>query len=97
MSSREIAKYAYNKGYFIDDDGCLISPHTGTKLNPRVNTKGYYDTNIRIDGKLYHLQCHTLAAYQKFGDKIFESECVRHLDGNKLNNKKREHRNRFTS
>lgn len=87
MSSKEVAKYAYNKGYFIDEDGCLIS-HTGTKLNPRIANNGYYGTNIRMDGKSQRLQCHTLAAYQKFGDKIFESECVRHLDGNKLNNKK---------
>ena len=77
----------YNKGYFIDEDGCLIS-FTGTKLNPKINNNGYYETNIRIDGKSQRLQCHTLTAYQKFGDKIFESECVRHLDGNKLNNKK---------
>ena len=87
MNLKDVAKYAHNKGYFIDKDGYLIS-HKGTKLNPRVNSKGYYNTNIRIEGKLYHLQCHTLAAYQKFGDKIFESECIRHLDGNRLNNKK---------
>ena len=87
MNLKEVAKYAYNKGYSIDEDGYLIS-HKGIKLNPRVDGKGYYDINIRINGKLHHLQCHTLAAYQKFGDKIFECECIRHLDGNKLNNKK---------
>ena len=87
MKLKEVAEYAYNKGYRIDEYGYLIS-HKGIRLNPRIDSKGYYDTNIRINGKLYHLQCHTLAAYQKFGDKIFECECIRHLDGNKLNNKK---------
>ena len=86
MTLKEVAKYAYNKGYRVDDNGSLLSPKN-TKLKPRINKCGYFDTNIRIGGKLWHLQTHTLCAYQKFGDKIFECECIRHLDGDKLNNR----------
>ena len=44
---------------------------------------------IRCDGEKYpqNVPVHRLQAYQKFGDKIFESgTVVRHLDGNSLNN-----------
>ena len=83
---KEIVKIAYKKGYRINDEGLLLS-YRGNVLKCRTNTNGYLDSNIKINGKLFHLQPHQLAAYQKFGDLIFQNDCVRHLDGNKQNNK----------
>lgn len=76
---------AYNMGYRVDDNGHLISPK-GMLRKVRKDSRGYLETNVRIDGKLCHLYIHQLVAYQKYGNKIYSAECVRHLDGNPLNN-----------
>lgn len=78
-------KYAFEKGYRVKE-GKLVNPK-GKELSVRKNSVGYYETNIRINGKLYHLPVHRLCAYQKYGESLFSADCVRHLDGNKLNNK----------
>lgn len=85
MGEREVIEFAYNKGYRVDNDGNLISP-SNKKLKMRKSTTGYYETNIRICGKLFHLPVHRLLAYQKYGDIMFAADCIRHLDGNPLNN-----------
>lgn len=85
MKSNEVIKWAYDKGYRITHDGQLLSPK-GIIRKIHKNKVGYYETNVRIKGKLYHLYIHRLCAYQKYGDIIFDAECVRHLDGNPLNN-----------
>lgn len=84
INNRAIEK-AYNIGYRVDDKGCLISPK-GVTRKVRKDSRGYLETNVRIEGKLYHLYVHQLVTYQKFGNKIYSAECVRHLDGNPLNN-----------
>lgn len=72
-------------GYRVNDKGQLVSP-TGVERKLSQDSGGYLHTNIRICGKLCHLYVHQLVAYQKYGDAIYEAECVRHLDGNSLNN-----------
>lgn len=74
--------YAYNKGYRVVN-GKLIS-HTG-KAMKTSNLRGYAGVKIR---KEYDVRVHKLAAYQKYGEAMFEEGIVvRHLDGNKQNNK----------
>jgi hypothetical protein len=48
----------------------------------------YYRFSYRtIEGKSSTIKVHRLVAYQKYGDKIFQSGIqVRHKDGNSLNN-----------
>ena len=86
MTQNEIIKAAYELGYRVDDSGRLIS-NRGNIRKTRITTNGYLETNIRLNGKLYHLPVHRLCAYQKFGNILFSVDCVRHLDGTPTNNK----------
>lgn len=85
MSSDEVIKWVFKKGYRIDADGQLLSPK-GIVRKPSVQ-HGYNKAAVRINGKVYKFGYHRLAAFQKYGEIIFSADCVRHLDGNSLNNK----------
>lgn len=75
---------AHKKGYRISENGEIVSP-SGRKLKGRV--KRYYLVfGIRFHGKVRYVPVHRMVAYQKYGDLLFQAECVRHLDGNPLNN-----------
>ena len=86
MSTEDVLKWAFHKGYRVNEDGQLVS-FTGKVLKTHTSKMGHQETNIRVKGKLHHLFVHRLCAYQKFGDKVFTAECVRHLDGNPQNNR----------
>jgi hypothetical protein len=74
---------AYEKGYRVID-GKLFNPK-GKELKPRINNNGYPGTTIRFNGKSKNLPVHKLAAFQKFGDAVFQDKIeVRHLNDNKL-------------
>ena len=85
IKNRNIEK-AYIKGYRVDEQGRLVSPK-GVVRKARKSLSGYLCVSIRINGRMSSVYVHQIAAYQKFGEEIFSSECVRHLDGNPLNNK----------
>ncbi len=78
-------KIALSRGYFVNCMGDLYYKNNERKL--RKNTKGYFDANIRIGGKLHHLSPHRLQAYQKYGNDLYgEGIQVRHLNGNPEDN-----------
>lgn len=78
--------YAYEKGYRIDKDGNAY----GLKhriLKPYIDKKNYKFFCCRFNKKTILISYHRFQAYSKFGDKIYEKEiCVRHLNGNPLDN-----------
>lgn len=75
--------FAYEKGYRVAD-GKIFNP-SGNQLRPRINNNGYPGITIRYEGKSKNLPIHKLAAYQKFGDALFQDKIeVRHLNDNKL-------------
>lgn len=77
---------AIAKGYSVDKQGDVWYNDNLRVL--RCN-RGYMEFSIRCDGekKPQNVPVHRLQAYQKFGDKIFQSGIVvRHLDGNPTNN-----------
>lgn len=76
---------AYKKGYYVTDTGEIIGAK-GEPLKPMLSNKNYLYFHVRVDGKKKAVYVHRLKAYQKYGDELFNSECVRHLDGNKQNN-----------
>jgi hypothetical protein len=85
----EIFKNKYDflkeKGYYCDKLGNVYNKKhdpVGTK----VSSTGYYKISIRIDKKLKKIHCHRFIAYEKYGNEMFNHFCVRHLDGNPLNN-----------
>jgi len=82
IKPEELAK---KKGYTISKEGIVISPY-----KRKVGTYGknkYLYFAIRYNNKIIKVFFHRFQAYSKFGDKIFNKKlCVRHLDGNFLNN-----------
>lgn len=82
-------KEAHLKGYRINNEGEAISPY-GKKIHCNISSSGYKKFTIRssIWGQRVTITVHRLAAYQKYGDRIFQDGIqVRHLDGNPSNNK----------
>ena len=76
---------AYKKGYRISNEGYAIS-YTGKPMKLRISPSGYYVFNARINNILRIIYVHQLQAYQKYGESVFCCFCVRHIDGNKLDN-----------
>lgn len=79
---------AHRRGYRVTDDGTFTTPHSETvKL---AKDKGGYlvFSGIYLKGRgKAPIKVHRLAAYQKFGEAIFEPGIVvRHLNGNPQDN-----------
>lgn len=75
---------AYQKGYRVIN-GRVIYRMRERKL--QINKGGYYNFSVKSDNKNVIIMVHRLAAYQKYGETIFNSEItVRHLDNNSKNN-----------
>jgi hypothetical protein len=72
------------RGYFVTEEGVLY--------NPKKESIGCYDRDylisfIRVNGVKRKIKAHRLQAYQKYGDKLYETGIiVRHFDGNSKNN-----------
>lgn len=79
-------EYAYKKGYRIDKNGNVTNPK-GLILKGFIN-QVYRRFGIRNDdNQTIKISYHRFQAYIKFGDKIYEEGiCVRHLNGNSLDN-----------
>ena len=67
--------------YIINEQGDVFNKHTGHKLKPQLNGKGYL--RVGIGGKLCFV--HRLVA-EKYIPNPKELPQVNHKDGNKLNN-----------
>ena len=78
--------YAHGKGYRVNKKGGLINP-SGKVLKGTKDRDGYLRINVTIPNSPRVCYIHRLAAYQKFGDAIFEKGIqVRHLNGNPADN-----------
>lgn len=87
MSKKNIAiKLGYDKGYRIVDGEVF---YKNKIVKTYVNKDNYCWFKIRLlKGPQINISVHRLLAFQKFGDKMFDSNLqVRHLDSNPLNNK----------
>ena len=78
-------KHANEKGYKVLSNGRVMSPF-GRLLKIKISNNGYAVFSVRYKEDSFHVLVHRLCAYQKYGDIIFSCDCVRHLDGNCLNN-----------
>lgn len=77
-------KEAFYRGYRVNEEGKLISSNNRIR-KPCIGKEGYPLFNIRIKGKSQTIPVHRLCAFQKYGEISFSCDCIRHLDGNKLN------------
>ncbi len=85
MNSKSKLILAQSKGYYIDKLGIIYSKRGVVKGN--INKKGYRMFIMRSNNRLYNVATHRLVGYQKFGDKIFETNMlIRHLNGNPSDN-----------
>lgn len=76
---------AFKKGYRVTQSGDVISP-TGKTLKCSTQN-GYFRFSVRTkDNKVRHVMVHRFVAYQKYGEIMFQSDCVRHLNGNQKDN-----------
>lgn len=74
------------RGYFVDNEGQMFTPNKN--IVKTKNKQGYIKCTVSVDGKNKTLYAHRLMAYQIFSDNIYENgKLVRHLDGNKENNR----------
>jgi len=70
-----------SKGYTIDRDGKVYNSK-GKFIKGYINQKnGYRWYGTRLNGIANIYVGHQFQAYMKFGDEIFNTACVRHLNG----------------
>lgn len=70
------------RGYTIDRAGNVFSSK-GKKLKPLLSSDGYKRYSINFYGKTVFIYFGRLQAYQKYGEKVFDSRLqVRHLNSN---------------
>lgn len=78
-------KRAYYLGYRVNEAGVLFL--NGVEARYRVSKFGYKMFDIPFkEKKMDQVFVHRLQAFQKYGEKLFKEDCVRHLNGNKLEN-----------
>lgn len=72
-------------GYRVTECGQLLNPKN--KPIGVIGNTGYLTTNIRINGRVTRIMAHQIQAFQKFGERMFDSGIVvRHLNGVKTDN-----------
>lgn len=74
-------------GYYVTDDGRVLSDKQGTikQLKHATNAYGYAVVSLRRDGRSYKKFIHLLVLETFFGERPNNS-VARHLDGDKENN-----------
>jgi hypothetical protein len=78
-------EFAFKKGYKVTKEGVMYGLKGQVITN--TDTSGYVRVGTKSKGKFITIYAHRLQAYQKFRNKIYESNIlVRHLDGNNKNN-----------
>jgi len=83
----DVVTIAYEKGYRANDDGSITGIYVGN-IKLGKGTNGYLLFRIRDGASFKTVPAHRFAAYCFFGDEIFNHECVRHIDGDKTNNRR---------
>lgn len=75
---------AKDRGYSVTEEGVLFGPK-GCALSVKKSQKQNYPTfSTNWGGRVYGLPVHKFAAYFFFGESAFQAECVRHLNGDRL-------------
>ena len=78
---------AFERGFRVEKDGSVIGiKGKPLKLNKIGGLYPYSFFSMRYKGERIVIPVHILCAYQKYGEAALRCECVRHLDGNSLNN-----------
>ena len=86
ISNRTILE-AIKRGYRLLPNGDIIGAR-GRVIGKYPGAAGYLTFNVWVPSevRMCVVKVHRFAAYLKYGDALFDAECVRHLDGNSHNN-----------
>jgi hypothetical protein len=72
---------AFRRGYRVNDAGQSLNP-SGEGVGWVDPKYGYIYITIKFNGRSTHFSAHRLAAFQRFGDALFQDGIeVRHLNG----------------
>jgi hypothetical protein len=85
LTANDWLKIASDSGYVALPDGRIIGKR-GKELKLAPQSRGYLVFSVPYEGKSQAVPVHRFVAYTKFGEELFNAECVRHLDGNPHNN-----------
>lgn len=78
---------AFEKGLRVEKDGTVLGMRgKPLKFCKKGGKYPYYYFAIRNKSERVMVAVHLLCAYQLYGESALRCECVRHLDGNSLNN-----------
>lgn len=88
MKTKDRVVKAFDLGYRVLDNGDVVKCGKKRKLyyNKRNKYGKYYCFGIKIGVITYSVPVHLLMAYQKYGERYLTAQCVRHLNGNSLDN-----------
>jgi len=75
---------AFTLGYKISKDR-LLNPY-GVLVAQKLDDKGYYSVMLGPRGARTRIRMHRLIAFDKFGNDMFNYQCVRHKNGNQTDN-----------
>ena len=88
-TQKKAEQVAYDRGYRVTKTGNVLDAN-GNKVILSKNSAGYYifgtGSKKYLDNPFYNVSVHRLQAFQKFGLKLYKSECVRHVNGDKSDN-----------
>lgn len=87
--SYKICKHLFEKGWRVNEQtGEVIKPDGTIKNVQKQKNKKmtYFCFNVKYKGESYPLKIHQFFAYYKYGNKVLEHDCIRHLDEDSLNN-----------
>ncbi|MEH7532283.1 HNH endonuclease, partial [Priestia megaterium] len=86
--SNEMIRLAINIGYTVSKSGEIINPKgrvvRGTII--KIKNSSYKTFAINDKGMSRPILVHRFVAYRKFGDVALDAECIKHLNGNSLDN-----------
>jgi hypothetical protein len=71
--------------YLINVDGKIVNTKTSKEVKSYINSKGYLQAKIKINGKWASMKTHRLIAIA-FIENKFNKPFINHIDSNRLNN-----------
>jgi hypothetical protein len=73
------------ENYSVSNLGRVRNNNTNRILKPGINSKGYYNVSLYIEGNMYTKNIHKLVA-EAFIVNPYNKPCIDHIDNNRLNN-----------
>ena len=73
------------ENYSVSNLGNIKNNKTDRILKPQIDTQGYYNVKLYINGKSFNKNIHKLVA-ESFIPNPFNKKCIDHINNDRLNN-----------